>query len=51
MEMIIGLGAMYAWTHSIVIIFKKTKDLTGYEQGVLIAGLVGFGLFFVGSLS
>ena len=41
----------YAWIHSTVIIFKKTKDTTGYENGVMIAGLVAFVLFVIGSLS
>lgn len=51
MEILLGLGMFYAWAHSVVIIFKKTKGLTGYEQGVLIAGLVGAMLYFVGTLS
>ncbi len=50
MEAIIGLGMVYAWTHSTVIIFKKTKDMTGYEQGVMIAGFVGVILYIIGSL-
>ena len=47
--MILGLAAIYAWIHSTVIIFKKT-NATGYEQGVLIAGLTGFILFIAGTI-
>lgn len=50
MEEIIGLVMIYAWIHSIVIIVTKTKDTTQYEKGIMLAGAVGFLLFFLGSI-
>jgi hypothetical protein len=41
----------YTWIHSVIIISKKTKDTTKYERVVMIAGLVAFILFMIGSNS
>ena len=50
METIVGLAMFYAWIHGVIIVVKKTKDVTLYESAVLIAGLVAFLLFLIGSL-
>ena len=47
---IIGLVMMYTWVHSMVIIFPKLKEVTGYEKTVLIVALVGFVFFVLGSI-
>ena len=49
-ETVLGLAMMYAWVHSAVIIFKKTKNTTGYEQGILIVGFIGLVLTLIGSM-
>jgi len=49
MESILGLIMLYTWVHSIVIVYKKTKDLTQYETGVMILGLVSITLFIIGA--
>lgn len=51
MDAILGLIMIYAWIHSTVIIFKKTKDLTQVETGVLTIGFVSLLLFIVGALA
>lgn len=51
METILGIFMFYSWIHGALIIFKKIKDTTQYENAVLIAGLVAFGLFVLGSIS
>ena len=42
METLLGIVMVYAWVHSIVVIFKKVERTTKYEKAVLIAGFVGF---------
>ena len=51
METLIGLVMIYAWVHSVVLGFKYMKETTTYEKVVLLAGLVGFVLYVVGTLS
>lgn len=47
-DLIIGIVAIYAWVHSIIIISRKVKDTTKYERVVLIASLIAFVLMFIG---
>ena len=47
---ILGLAMIYSWIHGVIILFKKTKDLTQYENVVLIVGLVAIGLYIAGTL-
>lgn len=48
--MIIGGIMIYAWVHSVVVIFKKIENLTTYEQVLLWVGLVAGLLFIIGSI-
>ena len=48
--MILGLVMFYTWIHSVVVVFKKTKDLTSYETVVLIAGFSFALLYFMGTM-
>lgn len=48
--MLLGLGMMYAWVHSLVIVVKKIQETTPYEAGVLIAGATGFILYVIGTI-
>lgn len=50
MDSIIGLVIIYAWVHSLIITYSKTKDCTPYERTVLIVGAVGFTLFVIGTI-
>jgi hypothetical protein len=47
---ILGLIMIYSWVHGVVIIGRKIKDTTTYENVVLIIGLVALVLFVLGSL-
>jgi hypothetical protein len=49
--MIVGVGMMYSWVHSVVIINKRLKSPTGYEKAVLLIGLVGFILIILEVIS
>ena len=51
MYIFIGIVMFYTWIHSIIVVIKKTKDTTRYERVVMIAGLVAFILFLIGSTS
>ena len=51
MEILLGLVMYYCWIHGTVIIFKKLKDTTSYENAVLIGGLVGFVLYLIGTMN
>lgn len=44
-----GLIMIYSWIHAIVIIARKVKDTTQYENAVMIVGAVGMVLFVIGS--
>jgi hypothetical protein len=49
-ESILGLVMIYSWVHGAIIVGKKIKGTTQYENGVLIAGAISFTLFVIGSL-
>jgi hypothetical protein len=50
METILGLVMIYAWVHGVIIISKKIKDTTSYENVVLIGGMVAMFLYVMGTL-
>lgn len=50
METLLGLIIMYVWVHSVVILVKKTKELTTYELTVLLIGLAGVILYIMGTM-
>jgi len=39
LELIVGLAVMYALVHSVVVIVKKTTNLTSYEKVLLSVSL------------
>lgn len=47
---ILGLVMIYTWVHSIVIVAKKTQNITSYETVVLIAGVTGIALYIIGTI-
>lgn len=49
MEILVGLIALYVWVHSVIIIAPKMKGATQYEKAVLVAGIVAFVLYFLGT--
>lgn len=40
---------IYAWVHGAIIIAKKIKETTQYENIVLIVGLIAFVLYIMGT--
>ncbi len=52
MDLIIGLVMIYVWVHSVVIVARNNTKVkrTGYENAVLIAGLVTIVLYVMGTV-
>lgn len=49
LEVILGLAMIYSWIHGAIIIGKKIKDTTQYENVVLIFGVIAFALYVIGT--
>lgn len=49
-ETILGLIMFYAWIHTVFLMIKYMKKMTGYEQTVAIVGVSLALLFVVGTL-
>lgn len=47
---ILGLVMFYAWIHGIIIVGKKVKDTTQYENVVLIVCVITMVLYVIGTL-
>lgn len=50
METLLGLVIMYTWVHGTVIVAKKIENTSTYENTVMIMGIVGFALYFIGTI-
>lgn len=48
---VIGLAMIYSWIHGAIIVGKKIKDTTQYENVVLIVGFITMVLYVIGTLS
>lgn len=48
---ILGLAIIYSWIHGAIIVGKKIKDTTQYENVVLVFGAVAFLLYVVGTMN
>lgn len=49
--LVLGLVLIYSWVHGAIIVGKKVKGTTSYENVVLIVGLVGFVLYVIGTIT
>jgi hypothetical protein len=50
MTTLLGLIMMYAWVHSIVLVFQVMyKRLSTYEKVVVVTGMVAFFLYVLGT--
>lgn len=52
METLLGLIMVYSWVHTVVLLVqkKKYKEMTGYEQTVIIVAITGAVLTVIGLL-
>jgi len=48
--MILGIGMIYSWIHGSIVVGKKIKKTTKYENGLLIFALVSFVLYVLGTM-
>lgn len=48
---ILGLAMIYSWIHGAIIVGKKIKGTTQYENVVLIFGAIGFLLYVIGTIN
>ena len=51
MTTILGLIMIYSWAHTGYLMVTKMKKLTGYEIAVVIAAVVGFALYIMGTIN
>lgn len=49
-EMVLGLVMFYTWIHTVILMTKYMKKMSGYEQAVTIAGVSLAFLYVVGTL-
>ena len=48
---ILGLIMIYSWTHGTVIVLKKIRKTTSYEQVVLWVGFTSFLITVIGIIA